>query len=61
MPIIKMMIDNKDYKLANLIKNANGRIISLSDMGFGKEVLMNVNIPDGYQRLKNIKFLKVKY
>lgn len=52
MPIVKMMIDNKDYKLGNLIKNVDGRIISLSDMGFGKEILMNVNSPDEYQRLK---------
>ncbi|AJH00207.1 molybdopterin-guanine dinucleotide biosynthesis protein MobA [Clostridium beijerinckii] len=52
MPIVKMMIDNKDYKLGNLIKNVNGRIIPLSDMGFDREVLMNINSPDEYQRLK---------
>ena len=51
LPIIKDMIEKKDYKLCNLVNNLNGRVISINDTNINEDVLMNVNNPNEYKKL----------
>lgn len=53
LPIMEEMIKNKDYKLVNLIKNVNGKIVSLEDSPISEEVLINVNDPEEYKKLND--------
>ena len=52
LPIIEKMIEEKDYKLQNLVKRCNGRILSLKDVSFDETCLINVNNPQEYKKLK---------
>lgn len=55
LPFIEKMIYSKNYKLTNLVKGVNGKIISLKDMGINNEELLNINNPIEYNDLnKNI-------
>lgn len=50
--IIEDMIEQKDYKLLNLIKRAKSKIISLSDTKFNKNILDNINNLEQYDKLE---------
>lgn len=52
LPVIEEMIEAKDYKLQNLVKKCNGRILSLKDVSFYESSLINVNNPEEYEKLK---------
>lgn len=52
LPVIEEMIKAKDYKLQNLVKKCNGRILSLKDASFYESSLINVNNPEEYEKLK---------
>ena len=45
------MIYSKNYKLTDLVKYVNGKIISLKDVGLHKEELLNINTPYDYNDL----------
>jgi molybdopterin-guanine dinucleotide biosynthesis protein A len=49
---IEHMIKEKDYKLLNLIKRANTKIISLSEYNFNENILDNINDINDYTKLK---------
>lgn len=43
LPFVEEMIYSKNYKLTNLVKKLNGKIISLNDTDIDKEALDNIN------------------
>ena len=49
--IVKEMIDNKDYKLQNLVKRLHGKILSISEYNLDDEMFINVNNPEEYKNL----------
>lgn len=49
---IEKMIEEKDYKLLNLIRRANSKIIPLSETNFNKNILDNVNDLKDYDKLR---------
>jgi len=51
---IENMIEEKDYKLLNLIRRANSKIIPLSETNFNKNILDNVNDLKDYDKLRNL-------
>lgn len=51
---IEKMIEEKDYKLLNLIRRANSKIIPLSETNFNKNILDNVNDLKDYDKLRNL-------
>lgn len=51
LPIIKEMIDIKDFKLRNLVEKLHGRIILLNEENLNEELLINVNDPNEYDKL----------
>ncbi|MBE6050491.1 MAG: molybdenum cofactor guanylyltransferase [Clostridium sp.] len=51
-PIIEDMIKDKRYKLTDLVKNIEGKVISLENTKFDKDVLINVNNYFDYHNLK---------
>ena len=51
LPKLKEMIERKDYKLVNLIKNINGRIIKLNKEDKLNKSLINVNDLEEYKKL----------
>ena len=53
--IVKEMIDNKDYKLQNLVKRLGGKILSISECNLDDEMFINVNNPEEYKNLNKKK------
>ena len=51
LPKLEEMIKRKDYKLVNLVKNINGRIIKLKKEDKLNKSLINVNDPEEYKKL----------
>lgn len=51
-PVIEEMLENKNYKLMNLVKNINGKIINIGNTKFDKDVLININNYYDYDNLK---------
>ena len=51
---IENMIEEKDYKLLNLIRRANSKIIPLSETNFNKNILDNINDINDYDKLRNL-------
>lgn len=51
LPIIKEMIDNKNYKLQNLVKKLDGKVLSISECNLDHELFINVNNPEEYENL----------
>jgi molybdopterin-guanine dinucleotide biosynthesis protein A len=49
---IENMIKEEDYKLLNLIKRSNTKIISLSENNFSESILDNINDINDYNKLK---------
>ncbi|AQR95436.1 molybdenum cofactor guanylyltransferase [Clostridium saccharoperbutylacetonicum] len=49
---IEEMIKEEDYKLLNLIKRSNTKIISLSENNFSENILDNINDINDYNKLK---------
>lgn len=49
---IENMIEEKDYKLLNLIRRANSKIIPLSETNFNKNILDNVNDLKDYDKFR---------
>lgn len=54
LPFIKKMIYSKNYKITDLVKLLNGKIVSLENNGLNKEELLNVNNPSEYNDLRQI-------
>lgn len=52
LPFIEEMIYSNNYKLSNLVKKLNGKIISLKDFNLDKECLRNINDIKEYNDLK---------
>ena len=52
LPIVKNHIDEENYKMQNLVRCINAKIISLNDIPFKDEVLSNINNCDEYEKLK---------
>ena len=51
---IEKMIEEKDYKLINLIYKAKSIIIPLSETNFNESILDNINDINDYNRLRNL-------
>lgn len=51
---IENMIEEKDYKLVNLIKRANSKIILLCETNFNESILDNINDINDYNKLKSV-------
>ena len=51
LPIIKEMIDNKNYKLQNLVKKLDGKVLSISECNLDNDLFINVNNPEEYENL----------
>lgn len=51
LPIIKEMIDNHNYKLQNLVKKLDGKVLSISECDLDDELFINVNNPEEYENL----------
>lgn len=51
---IEKMIEEKDYKLVNLICKAKSIIIPLSETNFNESILDNINDTNDYNRLKSV-------
>ncbi|HCW53748.1 MAG TPA: molybdenum cofactor guanylyltransferase [Clostridium sp.] len=51
LPIIKEMIDNENYKLQNLVKRLDGKVLSISEYNLDHELFINVNNPEEYKNL----------
>jgi molybdopterin-guanine dinucleotide biosynthesis protein A len=49
---IENMIKEEDYKLLNLIKRSNTKIISLSENNFNENIMDNINDINDYNKLK---------
>lgn len=52
LPIVKNHIDEENYKMQNLIRCINAKIISLNKIPFKDEVLSNINNINEYEKLK---------
>lgn len=52
---IETMIEEKDYKLINLIKRANSKIIPLYETNFNESILDNINDINDYDKLRSCK------
>lgn len=57
LPIIKEMIYNRDYKLQNLVKKLDGKILSISDCNLDDELFINVNNPEEYKNLNELSLV----
>ncbi|BCZ46446.1 putative molybdenum cofactor guanylyltransferase [Clostridium gelidum] len=51
---IENMIQEKDYKLLNLISRSKTKIIPLSETNFNKDILDNINDINDYDKLRNL-------
>lgn len=50
---IEYMIEKKNYKLLNLLSRVKAKIIPLSENGFNKDILDNINNLEQYNELNN--------
>lgn len=51
LPKIRMMIEKKNYKLMNLLEEINTTVIELNEIGFNKDILLNINNENDYKIL----------
>ncbi|MEF9958468.1 MAG: molybdenum cofactor guanylyltransferase [Niameybacter sp.] len=52
LPLMKKMIEEKNYRLQYLLRQSHVCYVTLEEMGMAENVVMNVNTPEEYTKLK---------
>ncbi len=56
-PVIEKMLNGKDYRMRQVLKQAGGRILKTEKIQADPESFWNINTPDEYEKVKKL-FLK---
>lgn len=53
LPVIRQMMQYKDYKIMNLLIRSRCLVVQASEMGISDDYFVNINTPGEYERWKN--------
>lgn len=52
--IINQQLEDKNYKMSDLIKNCKAEIFSIQEAGFSRKIFMNINTKEDFEKAKKL-------